>query len=188
MSEASSASTHYPWTNPWVWLIIAIPGFTVVAGIATLMIAIEHKDVVVTSDLNKVGKMVIEANDSRSTIQSLGGRYTLSVAPGGHDSNAVLVVNAPHSVALDSSIRIHWRHPTHAEFDGESHLTLVQGDEDNDRVYTGAVNFGVSADYYLVIESGHTQPGWYSSDRFEWNADNAGIQRVAVPSDVSESR
>lgn len=59
--QQDSEETEEPWfRNPWVWLIIAIPALTVVAGLLTLYLAITNPHIMVSDT----------ATDDTSTTRS----------------------------------------------------------------------------------------------------------------------
>ena len=45
MNDETNLSPASPWREPMVWLTIAIPALTVVAGFVTLWLAMSHPDI-----------------------------------------------------------------------------------------------------------------------------------------------
>jgi uncharacterized protein len=74
------ADTARPWyREPWVWLIIAIPGLTVIAGFVTLTLAIRGGDEVVTDDFRKEGVAIYRDPRRDAAAIERGVLSTLSI-------------------------------------------------------------------------------------------------------------
>ncbi len=75
-----------PWyRNPFVWLVIAIPGAAVLASVATAVIAVRHQDALVVGDYYRQGKAINEvlARDRRAAELGIVARLSPTRAPAG---------------------------------------------------------------------------------------------------------
>lgn len=112
------------WSEPMVWLIIALPLAAVIGGITTVMIAYRNADTPAMGDYTKVGKgfeMVVDRDRKAAelavagTLQAEPGRLTLRLE--GH------FASAPENLILTLA------HPTDAAMDSVLQLNRVGGNE-----------------------------------------------------------
>jgi len=95
-----------PWyREPWPWILIALPLSAVIAGIATLIIAIEHEDALVAEDYYKQGLAINQVLERESRAAALGlraqamisgERIRIGLSPGGSDLPASIIVRFIH--------------------------------------------------------------------------------------------
>lgn len=70
-----------PWyREPWPWILIGLPAAAVVAGIITLVIAIQHQDGLVAEDYYKQGLAINRVLEREATAAHLGLKADLMFA------------------------------------------------------------------------------------------------------------
>ena len=121
MNTNAQATEARPWyREPWVWLIIAIPLTTVVAGFITLGLAIQSRDELVADDFRKEGIAIYADPRRDAAAAQLGVRAELAVDRAGGRIHARLDLprgEAPPELLLVLS------HATRAEYD---HLVVLR--------------------------------------------------------------
>ena len=81
MKPDALTSKAAPWyREPWPWILIALPLSAVIAGIATLIIAIENQDGLVAEDYYKQGLAInrVLERESRAAALDLSARVMIS--------------------------------------------------------------------------------------------------------------
>ena len=109
-----------PWyREPWPWILFGLPGSVVIAGIATLVIAINNEDGLVAEDYYKQGLAInrVLERESRATALGLSARMMVS------DQN--IRVSVAGSGALPDRLIVRFIHPTRAGEDREVALTPI---------------------------------------------------------------
>jgi hypothetical protein len=102
-----------PWyREPWPWILIALPACAVLAGIATLMIAMSNQDGLVVEDYYKQGLTINRRLEREQRAAALGLQAQVTVQ--GHAAIVRLVGNAS-----PSGIIVSFLHPTRTGFDRE---------------------------------------------------------------------
>ena len=111
-----------PWYRQrWPWFLIAGPAIVVVAGIATIWIAIVTDDGVVADDYYKRGLAINQAIDRAEKARALGVRATVDVE--GDGRVAVSLASADGAAeAAPAALRVRFVHPTRA---GEDRVALL---------------------------------------------------------------
>jgi hypothetical protein len=101
------------WRQFWPWALIAAPATAVVAGFATLFLALQSADSLVVDDYYKEGKAInlTLARDRRAT--ELGLAAELARAPAG----LRLAMRSTATPAWPAELRLRLVHATRAEFD-----------------------------------------------------------------------
>lgn len=121
MNTHTPAPEARPWhREPWVWLIIAIPLATVIAGFVTLGLAIQTRDELVTDDFRKEGVAIYADPRRDAAAARLGVSADLSVDRAGGRINARL--DLPRGEA-PSELLLVLSHATRAEYD---HLVVLR--------------------------------------------------------------
>ena len=110
--------TPRPWYgHPWVWLLIAIPGASVVLGITMIVLATGSPNDLVRDDYYKAGLAINQDLSAQQRAAELGVTATLeNRGPG----RLLLRVETPESVAPGGSevdLAVDLQHPTLAERD-----------------------------------------------------------------------
>lgn len=112
--------TPRPWYgHPWVWLLIAIPGLSVVGGITMIVLATGSPNDLVRDDYYKAGLAINQDLSAEQHATELG--ITASLERRG-PGNLLLRVNAPEGIdAGDPGVElvVELQHPTLAERDLE---------------------------------------------------------------------
>jgi hypothetical protein len=128
-TPATEPSTR-PWhREPLVWLVIAIPALTVVAGLSTVVIAHHGADDPVADDVRKEGLAIHQDPARDRAATALGVSATLAIGDG-----RVRVVLAPGSAPRPSSLIVVLSHATRAQFDQLASLSA-----DADGSYTATL-------------------------------------------------
>ncbi len=142
----SSNEQHRPWyKEPWLWLVIALPVASVIAGVSTVIIAYRAADDLVVDDYYKVGISINKNIESEQKAKSLGinGRLFFSGEKVQLQLNALSI----SETILPSKIMLELFHPTLQEKDLRVELTRT-----GSGLYTASFsNSGVAGRRYLRI-------------------------------------
>ncbi len=107
---------NQPWYRQfWPWFLIALPATAVVAGIATVIIAVNNHVDLVKDETTKLGKMVTTETRQDDTAREMGLKATVHLVPQ-TGTLAVEVSTLPDEVILEVV------HATLAEKDQQIHL------------------------------------------------------------------
>ncbi len=106
-----------PWyREPWPWLLMAGPVAVIVAGIATIWIAVVSSDGLVVDDYYKQGLEINQTLERGALAARLGYRGELRLAP---DARGVsLRLEAAAGAVLPAQLQLRVVHPTRAGRDG----------------------------------------------------------------------
>lgn len=114
MNNLSASMTGDPWyRHRWPWILIALPGSAVVAGMITLYLAIRSDDGVVAEDYYTKGLAINQVLDRQDRAQQLG--LTAELEQDGQ--NFVLILNSKRELALPAQIRLALVNPVRAGLD-----------------------------------------------------------------------
>ncbi len=109
-----------PWyREPWPWFVFSLPAIAVLAGIATLIIAIVHRDGLVAEDYYKQGLAINRVLEREARATQLGLEAQLMV--GGNKMR----VNINGSGEIPDSLVARFIHPTRAGEDREIVLSAI---------------------------------------------------------------
>jgi hypothetical protein len=98
-----------PWyREPWPWVLIALPLSAVIAGIATLIIAIQHPDALVAEDYYKQGLTINRVLERESRAQALGLSAQAMISD---ERIRIILVGAAD---LPGTVVMRFTHPTRA--------------------------------------------------------------------------
>lgn len=104
---------HSAWREPMVWLVFGLPALVVVAGIATLMIAIRHHDGgEVTDQVQRTGRIQQTDLGPDARAQTLGLRVLLRERDG-----RIEALPMAGTLPLRQSLRLVAEHPTDRSLD-----------------------------------------------------------------------
>jgi hypothetical protein len=112
------AQTHW-YREPWPWILIGLPMSAVIAGIATLIIAIENQDGLVAEDYYKQGLAINRVLAREQHARDLGLTAQMMV------SGKKIRIRLDGQGAFPESIRLRFIHPTRAGEDREADLNSI---------------------------------------------------------------
>ena len=120
-THTTDRGTRRPWhREPLVWLVIAIPALTVVAGLSTVYIAHHTADVEVSDDVRREGLAIHQDPARDNAASTLGVSAKLTLADG-----HLHVVLAPGKASPPSTLLVVLSHATRAEYDQLVPLTAA---------------------------------------------------------------
>lgn len=139
-----------PWYRQrWPWFLIAGPAIVVVAGIATIWIAIVTDDGVVADDYYKRGLAINQAIDRAEKARALGVSATVDVE--GDGRVAVSLASAGDAAeAAPAALRVRFVHPTRAGEDRVAMLPATGGGR-----YEGRVAPLADGRWRVIVETDH---------------------------------
>jgi uncharacterized protein len=149
---ASSRSNVW-YRNPLVWLMIALPAWSVVAGISTVVLAFQVFDGVVVDDYYARGKAINVSleRDLAAQRRGLAAIATLSPPAAGAPSAGpaiAVTVSALDVAALPARLRLAFLHATHGGADAQVDLLRAA-----DGTYRAELPALARGKYYLQIEA-----------------------------------
>lgn len=141
-----------PWySEPWPWLLMAGPVTVIVAGIATIWIAVTSSDGLVVDDYYKAG-LAINQTLARNALAAVRGYRAEAVVQGeGRSLSLRLVTTA--AVPLPETLQLRITHPTRAGRDG---LVLLR--QRSPGVYAGVMPALMAGRWILLLED--LQSSW----------------------------
>ena len=114
-------SQPIPWYKQfWPWFIIALPLSAVIAGISTVLIAVNNKVVLVADDYHKNGKAITADNSRLKAASELGMIAHLQEL--GEPKQLQLSLNSLDG-QFKQAIELHFAHPTLGDKDVTQTLT-----------------------------------------------------------------
>lgn len=137
-----------PWYRQfWPWFLIALPATVVVAGIATLFIAIDNRSSLVVDDYYKQGLGINRTlEEDRSAVElGLAAELNLDLATG------EIYVVMTGSDSLGETLSLQWIHPT----DGSRDIALTL-QRSGDNRYRGQLPRQPRGRWYIHLQG--TQP------------------------------
>lgn len=124
MNKALSKTPQPPWYRQgWPWFLIAFPAIAVVAGIATLVIAVKSFDGMVVDDYYKEGRAIVQTMGRTELARQLGLKAALRV----RSESVRVVLSAPAQGSMPDRIRLTISHPTRGGHDQEMLLSASGG-------------------------------------------------------------
>ena len=141
-----------PWyREPWPWLLMAGPVAVILAGIATIWIAVVSSDGLVVDDYYKQG-LAINQTLERSALAAARGYRAEAVLSGDGHSISLRLTSADAG-GLPETLQLHITHPTRAGRDG---LVLLR--QRSPGLYEGAVPALTAGRWILILED--LQSNW----------------------------
>lgn len=141
-----------PWyREPWPWLLMAGPVTVIVAGIATIWIAVASSDGLVVDDYYKQGLAINQTLKRGALAAQRGYRAEAVLQLAGNGISVRLVTTA--AAALPETLQLHITHPTRAGRDG---LVLLR--QRSPGVYEGVVPVLSAGRWVLLLED--LQSSW----------------------------
>lgn len=141
-----------PWySEPWPWLLMAGPVTVIVAGIATIWIAVTSSDGLVVDDYYKAGLAINQTLGRNALAAARGYRAEAVVQGEGRSLSLQLVTTA--AAPLPETLQLHITHPTRAGRDG---LVLLR--QRSPSVYEGVMPALMTGRWILLLED--LQSSW----------------------------
>ncbi len=127
MKAENSDEDTLPWYRQfWPWFIISLPATAVVAGIATVIIAVKYDDSLVVDNYYKAGLAINQVLTQQDVARQLGISAVLDYDADSHQ----LIVQLPAEIAQQNSvIKLRLVHSTQAKKD--KNLLLNRGHQSN---------------------------------------------------------
>ncbi len=138
-----------PWYRQfWPWLLIFFPATAVVAGIATIIIAVSSDDGLVEADYYKKGLMINFSRemDQRASEFGLSGYVRVDDKSG---EVYVLIENASAETQL-SNLSVTFKHATRADKDQQVAIEAM-----NKKEFRGKIAELVAGKWHVLLESGN---------------------------------
>lgn len=116
MNHTATEKPREPWYRQgWPWFLIAFPATAVVAGIATLVIAVQTFDGMVVDDYYKEGRAIVQTIGRVEHAREIGLRAGVKV----RSESIRIELAAPDAASLPGRIRLTVVHPTRGGQDQE---------------------------------------------------------------------
>ncbi len=137
-----------PWyREPWPWLLVAFPLTAVVAGTATLIIALRTDDGLVANDYYKEGLAINRQLEREQKAADLGLKIIASV----DEKTSMVRVHLEGKGGLPAGLNLHFVHPTRAGMDQNIALRATPGGW-----FEGQLKYPPMANWQLILEdAGH---------------------------------
>lgn len=144
--DLSQHSPEPPWYRQfWPWFIIALPASAVIAGLTTLMIAINNADDLVADDWYRDGRAINRNLDAERLASQLGVSATLSQ----HNGVVDVALRADAPLPWPETLQLFLRHPTQAKRD----VTLTLVHQGNGRYSAPAAL--IEGERYISLQDEH---------------------------------
>lgn len=143
-----------PWYKQfWPWFLISLPMSAVIAGIATIMIAMHEPDGVVVDDYYKKGLAINQTLNSDKMAQQL------NLAVSGQVTSRTIQLQLTGNIPAPETLSIHFIHPTKPNSDKSWELTRK-----GETYYANITPLTTTANWHVKVE---TADGlWRLSGRF----------------------
>jgi len=135
-----------PWyREPWPWILMAGPATVIVAGVITVVLAVQSFDGLVAEDYYKRGLAVnqVLARVERAASLGLQARITLAAEPEG----AVRLDLSSGGGTLPSTVTLAMSHPTRAGLDQRVHLMQA-----SPGIYVGRIAPLAPGRWHVILE------------------------------------
>ncbi|WP_226460721.1 FixH family protein [Quatrionicoccus australiensis] len=160
-----------PWYKErWPWILMSGPAIVIVAGIATLWLAVISNDGLVTDDYYKQGLAVNQSLKRDHEAGSLGLQADLMRA----DQNVRLLLNSVGEVNLPAQITLKLAHPTRAGQD-----QMMEMVAEGQGFYSGKLNADIGGRWLVSIED----PAGQWRLQGDWLADSGEPLRLTAKAD-----
>jgi uncharacterized protein len=137
-----------PWhRQPWPWLLMAGPAIVVVAGFATLYLAVRSDDGLVADDYYKKGLAINRTLERADRAAQLGLTAVVDVTADGR-ARVALATDSKEPDALPAALRVAVLHPTRAGHDIRG--VVVRGPDGD---YVGTLDALPPGRWRIVVET-----------------------------------
>jgi len=136
-----------PWYQQiWLWIVFGIPGLTVIAGIATIIIATSDIDGLVSDDYYKDGLAINQSLQRYALAKHLNIQADVHIT----DGRVVLSIRSASPITQPKQLQLRLTHTTRANLD---QIVALSWDE-TDKQYAGKTqgSFGKGA-WYASVET-----------------------------------
>lgn len=115
----SSTASNTWYRNPLVWMLIAFPAWSVIAGVSTVVLAFQVFDGVVVDDYYARGKAINVTIERDVAAQRRGLTALATITPAGGDAGPAIEVRltALDIASLPATLRLAFLHSTHGGAD-----------------------------------------------------------------------
>lgn len=79
MTETEQQSTEHPLRNPYVWMLLCVLGWSVMSGLAMILVAIKTNDGVVVDDYYRQGRLINRRTSLDQQAADYGLRAQLTI-------------------------------------------------------------------------------------------------------------
>ena len=135
-----------PWhREPWPWILMAGPAVVIVAGFATLWLAIASDDGLVADDYYRRGLAINQTLSSGQAARELGLSADVALS----DAAGRVVVTMHGAAALPDVLQLRLVHPTRAVSDQQLELRKT-----GPRSYAAALDAPIGGRRVVLIEDG----------------------------------
>lgn len=131
----------------WPWFLITFPATAVIAGIATLLIAMADPDGLVVSDYYKAGLAINQDLDRQRRAEALGLNARLAFDPETGNLRLQLAGDATSGVLDVARVNVRLVHPTRAHRDLQADLY-----RDLSGALSGPIGFPSEGYWRIVVE------------------------------------
>jgi hypothetical protein len=141
---ANQAIEAKPWYRQfWPWFLISLPLSAVLAGIATIIIAMDNPDGVVVDDYYKEGLAINQALHSEKMARQL------NVAVSGQLTDKIIQLQLTGNIPAPEQLLVHFIHPTKPNND----KSWVLNKKNN--LYIANVTPLMPANWHVKVETEH---------------------------------
>jgi len=166
MKAAMPERPAVPWyREPWPWLLMLGPAVAVVAGIATLILAIRSNDGLVADDYYKQGLAINRTMERDDEARAMRYGAELAFSRGDRKVRAILSGVGP----LPAGLRLHLIHPSRSSADEAVMLRSV-----GTGIYEGQCRRELTGRRHLILED--QQATWRITG--EWVEPNVEPVRI----------
>ena len=136
-----------PWYQQiWCWIVFGIPGLTVIAGTATVIIAFSDTDGLVSDDYYKDGLAINQSLGRSALAKHLNLQADVQI----QDGQVTLALSAEPAIIFPKQLQLTLVHATRSNFDQA--VTLVWDQERQQYVGTTLKDFAKGA-WYALLET-----------------------------------
>jgi len=118
-------SAHAWYRQPWPWALLAGPAIAVVAGMATLWLAVASDDGVIADDYYKRGLLINQELERARKAETMRLGAVLEVTADG--ALRLAMVGLDSGVTVPAAVRVRFAHATRAGFDQAATLARAPG-------------------------------------------------------------
>ena len=146
MTDISANAASQPWYKQfWPWFLIFFPALAVVAGIITIILAVESDDGLVTDNYYKKGLAINQTLDKKQRAQELNMQAQVNWD---QLTQTIHLNLSGKLVELPSRLNMQLAHATRAKQDQSITLFLSP----DKKSYTGRINTVTQGNWIIILE------------------------------------